>query len=275
MNKIKISNFEMWSWDVIFVPFSEKVTCILVWSTTFHNAFGQCHTFTLLKMEKFKFVPYNEETRPYISLILAENNPWEWMIILLHSLHDLPDSSFLNGKTYISISRDDKEAHKIEIRKKVSKRESTRCMPCTQYEKKTCQNIEDNISILDNFYCRLPFLYQGQHLDHLIPKETPVCGHEVTNRALELVFGKTSNCTQEKTFEMTRYTTVYKILKSWIENKTIIAVLFDTPEVEYHRTYISYDLLTLIGEVGGILGLTLGASAISLTESLFHNIPYY
>ena len=27
MKKIKISNFEMWSWDVSFVPFSEKVIC--------------------------------------------------------------------------------------------------------------------------------------------------------------------------------------------------------------------------------------------------------
>ena len=35
-------------------------------------------------------------------------------------------------------------------------------------------------------------------------------------------------------------------------------VTFDNPEVEYHNTYISYDLLSLIGEVGGILGLTLG-----------------
>ena len=27
LKKLRISNFEMWSWDVIFVPFSEKVTC--------------------------------------------------------------------------------------------------------------------------------------------------------------------------------------------------------------------------------------------------------
>ena len=34
------------------------------------------------------------------------------------------------------------------------------------------------------------------------------------------------------------------------------------PEVVHHNIYISYDLLTLIGEVGGLLGLTLGASII-------------
>ena len=27
LKKLRISNFEMWTWDVIFVPFSKKVTC--------------------------------------------------------------------------------------------------------------------------------------------------------------------------------------------------------------------------------------------------------
>ena len=129
--------------------------------------------------------------------------------------------------------------------------------------------------LLDKLDCHLPFLYQGHHLDNLIPEATPICSVEATKKALELIFGKSSNCTQEKTFEMTRYSTIYKISSSWIENKTIIAVLFDTPEVEYHQTQVRYDLLSLIGEVGGILGLTLGASAMSLSESLFHGIPYY
>ena len=40
------------------------------------------------------------------------------------------------------------------------------------------------------------------------------------------------------------------------------------PEVVHHNTYISYDLLTLIGEVGGLLGLTLGASGLSIIKSL-------
>ena len=40
------------------------------------------------------------------------------------------------------------------------------------------------------------------------------------------------------------------------------------PEVVHHNTYISYDLLTLIGEVGGLLGLTLGASGLSIIMTL-------
>ena len=40
------------------------------------------------------------------------------------------------------------------------------------------------------------------------------------------------------------------------------------PEVLHYNTYISYDILTLIGEVGGLLGLTLGASGLSIIKSL-------
>ena len=50
-------------------------------------------------------------------------------------------------------------------------------------------------------------------------------------------------------------------------NQTVIEVSFQDMEVENHKTYLSYDFQSLIGEVGGTLGLTLGASAFSLTKS--------
>ena len=48
-----------------------------------------------------------------------------------------------NGKTYVAISKNKRVLHKIEIRKKISKRDSTRSKPCTHYEKKTCENMPD------------------------------------------------------------------------------------------------------------------------------------
>ena len=64
-------------------------------------------------------------------------------------------------------------------------------------------------------------------------------------------------------------------MQTWRENKTVVYVTFETPQVEYQHTYINYDLLNLIGEVGGILGLTLGASGISLFDSILQYLPYY
>ena len=56
--------------------------------------------------------------------------------------------------------------------------------------------------------------------------------------------------------------------KTWVENKTVLYFAYKYPEIVHHNTYISYDLLTLIGEVGGLLGLTLGASGLSIIMSL-------
>ena len=56
--------------------------------------------------------------------------------------------------------------------------------------------------------------------------------------------------------------------KTWVENKTVLFFAYKYPEIVHHNTYISYDLLTLIGEVGGLLGLTLGASGLSIIMAL-------
>ena len=85
---------------------------------------------------------------------------------------------------------------------------------------------------------------------------------------------KESECNRTQTCEMTRFTWSYKVIDSWMENQILLFVAYENPEVEYHNTYISYDLLSLIGEVGGILGLTLGASALTLLESLIQRIPF-
>ena len=63
-----------------------------------------------------------------------------------------------------------------------------------------------------------------------------------------------------------------KVMQTWRENQTVVCVTFETPQVEYQHTYINYDLLNLIGEVGGILGLTLGLSALTFFESLLNSL---
>ena len=167
------------------------------------------------------------------------------------------------------------EVHKIVIRKKISTRESTRSMPCTFYEKKTCQSIEANLLILNDFNCQIPILYNGQHLNNIIPNHVSECSHEITKTGLDLISSRETNCTIQKACEITRFTSFYQIQENSTKNKTGINIVYGTPEVEHHNTYVSYDFLSLVGEVGGILGLTLGFSALSLTESLFQYFPYY
>ena len=84
-----------------------------------------------------------------------------------------------------------------------------------------------------------------------------------------------TKCHFTQTCENTRFAVKYKIQPTWIKDKSLIAIMFDNPEVVYHNTYISYDLQSLIGEVGGLLGLTMGASALTLSESLLKRVQYY
>ena len=127
---------------------------------------------------------------------------------------------------------------------------------------------------MDKFHCRSPILYSGQHLDNLVSKDVLNCSHDVTVEALEFIMNKESKCEQTITCDMTRFTSTYTVEETWNDNKTVIWVGFVNPEVEHHNTYISYDLLSLIGEVGGLLGLTMGASALTLIETLLNHAQH-
>ena len=244
------------------------------WSMTFHYALGLCYTFDLSKIEKFKYVSYQERMRPGLAIVMAENNPWQSSAIMVHTKYDLPDALILNGFKNVKFSNTTKQWHTFNLKKKINRRESTRKVPCVHYEYNTCQNIEDNQLILDEFDCQIPILYGGPHLDELIPKEVLNCSHDVTMEALEFIRKKETKCMQTPTCDMTRFTSIYE-KEDWNENKTMIWVVYANPEVEYHNTYISYDLISLVGEVGGILGLTLGASTLTLLELVFQHIRYY
>ena len=279
------------------------------WFRIFHYAFGPCYTFDLSKIEKFKYVSYQERMRPGLIFGMADSNPWHKVFVMVHARNDSPDALQLNGLLSVNLppSTTKPEIHKIDLKKKINKRESTRKTPCVQYEYNTCQNIEDNQLVLDKFHCRLPILYSGQHLDNLIANEVSNCSHDVTIEVLDLILKKETKCKQTQTCEMTRFTSTYTVTKNVGYNNTLIWVAFANPEVEhqntyvsynlisllaegnesviwlafanpevlYQNTYISYDLISLVGEVGGILGLTLGASTLTLLESIFQHLQYY
>ena len=222
-----------------------------------------------------KYIPYQGLERPFVKFLLSDNIPWENLRILLHTKFDLPDAFQLNGRIPIKISNEMKKSIDITIRKKISKRESTRKVPCSQYEYITCQNIEDNKLVLDEYNCHLPALYYGQHLDNLITEEVSICSDEKAKKAINLISSKISNCTRAPTCKMTRFTYTVKEMEPKVKDTNGVQIKFSNPEVVNYYTYISYDLPSLIGEVGGILGLTLGVSVLTFLETLLKKVPYY
>ena len=244
-----------------------------VWSEVFLD--GPCYTFDLSRIEKFKHVPYSERSKPGIEFVMAEKNPWKMATIYLHTRNDLPDADQLNDIPYISFSNKTQVGHEISVRKKRSKRETTRNEPCIQYEHNSCQSIKDNELILDKFKCKIPILYNGQHLDDAILQRMPNCSNDITLAALDFILDNKSKCIRTQTCENTRFTLSYRIQETWREKKNLVWIDFKNPIVEYHNTYISYDVISLVGEIGGILGLTLGASALSTLESMMQRLSWY
>ena len=242
------------------------------WSPLFHDEFGPCFSFDLSKAEEFEFVQFQEKGRLTLEFHLADDIPWSKLIIILHSKNDFPDAQIITG---VVISNQTFHAHRLTTRKKVSNRESTRTILCTEYDQRTCRNIEDNKLILSKLDCRLPILYQGHHLDHLFTEEIPGCNNSIIEKAVDLLMSKRSKCPRSQACHKREYTTKHEFEPIYIENKTVVLVRFDTPQVEYQNTYISYGLISLIGEVGGILGLTLGVSGLTMFDSLLKYVPYY
>ena len=259
-------------------PLYEKV-----WTQVFIDEIGPCYTFDLSKVDKFKYISL-EAGRPGVEFVMAEKNPLQTAKLLLHARFDLPDALQLRGYVPLSLSDNIKKVLKIGIQKKINLRESTRKVPCVKYERRTCESIEKHQAIFEKFGCTVPILYGGQHLDNSnlldilgldIPKKISNCSYDVTLEALNFYLNKGSNCSMTPTCRNVRYASSYEDEETWFENKTLIYVFLESPEVEYHNSYVSYGFYSFVGEIGGILGLTLGASAFTLSEFLLKHVPYY
>ena len=295
-NIVKMVRFWTGSKYVSLWPLYKKV-----WTRVFLDVFGPCYTFDLSKVEDLKYLSLDNDGfgRPGIEFVMAEKNIWQTAELLLHTRFDLPDAYQLGGYVPLSFSDNINKALKVEIQKKITCRESTRTVPCVKYERRTCQSIENHRVIFEKFGCSVPILYSGQHLDsnddntyycnsssvqhldNVIPKDVSNCSYYVTPEVLEFYVNqsfdvnKGSNCPMTQTCENVRFTSNYKVEDTWIENKTLIYVVFESPEVEYRISYINYGWISLVGAIGGILGLTLGASAFTLSEFLLKHVPYF
>ena len=224
--------------------------------------------FDLSKVEKLNHISIEAGKRPGIEFVMAENNPWQSPQLILHAKFDLPDAFRLLGYLTLSFSDKAKEAHEVLMQKKINKKESTRKSPCVEYEYNACQSIENNELIFEKFNCNIPILYSGQHLDNFIQKGASNCSYRVMLEALDFIMKKKdTNCFMAQTCKNTRFPSKEKAAGTWLENKTLIYIAFENPEVEFRHSYISYDLLSMIGEIGGLIGLTLGASFLTLLES--------
>ena len=97
-----------------------------IWTRVFLKSFGPCYMFDLSKVDKLNHISIEAGERPGIEFVMAENNPWQSLELMVHSRFDLPDASWLFGWKSLSFSDETKEAYRVLIQKKVNKKSTMR-----------------------------------------------------------------------------------------------------------------------------------------------------
>ena len=150
-----------------------------------------------------------------------------------------------------------------------STRQSTRRQPCQEYYESTCEDIESYQMLVEKFNCQIPFLNFGNHLRKYFQLGLQECDQKVVKKALYFFLhrNESSSCTQVPVCRKTKLKISIQEMNLNADVSTFV-VNHNDPEIEHHFTSISYDVLSLIGEIGGVLGLTLGLSFFSLLQFL-------
>ena len=142
---------------------------------------------------------------------------------------------------------------------------STKNSPCNKYPQYTCvmRNIYQHY--VDKYNCSIYFIKDG--ID--IHGEYDYCNisihvefHENFNQMYE---ENLKSCPKAFGCIHKGYTLSVK-RESRLNKFARIHVIFSNPIVEYVIEEVSYDLQSLIGEVGGTMGLTVGLSFLSIFE---------
>ena len=110
----------------------------------------------------------------------------------------------------------------------------------------------------------------GNHLRDFFQNGLPECDQTVVKKAMDYFLQSNyTSCIEPSVCRKTKFLFTSQKFSS---NEAGIGIYFQDPEIEYHHTSINYDLLSLFGEIGGVLGLTLGLSTMSLIQFLIQSV---
>ena len=108
----------------------------------------------------------------------------------------------------------------------------------------------------------MSMFYNGKHLDDLGLSELPICNKTSTLKGLSLDAGPA--CSNSVPCEHTEYSIdadfsndeLYDLTGN--TNKKLFSLIYNLPLTEHYHSSIKVTEQTIIGNVGGILGITLG-----------------
>ena len=169
------------------------------------------------------------------------------------------------------------------LRTKHYSKSSTKSNPCSNYHPKTCMDVLLKTKIANDYHCQIPILYSGKHLDGLNISNLVPCNISIISKALSMSLDKDSVCSRSMPCEHTDYFIDGDFSSDkWYDltgnnAKRSFSLIYNLPFTEHYQSFRTVTEQTLIGNVGGILGITLGWAAINavgLIDRMLTNIAY-
>lgn len=156
-----------------------------------------------------------------------------------------------------------------DLKKKTISAESTRQNPCGELNFNVCVDVKGNAKVAEKLNCKVPFLNFGPHLSKFLSNYStlPNCEITKTEEALDLFFNIMEQCKGVKACQNTIYSIQEKVFDNTEGNGLAgMNIEFSTFQVKHYTTYISYDVQSLIAEIGGLMGMTLGLAFSSIGD---------
>jgi hypothetical protein len=187
---------------------------------------------------------------------------YDTLYIFVHEENDFADATVVQEH----YATDFLKPSILTMKTKHFSKESTKSMPCHEYWPKACHNKMVQKKILKDYQCKMPIFYNGASST----KDSPICSNDKILAILFRNFSQSRRCSQSVPCEYTKYEA-----KQWVnvefsflgDNPSKIEIIFNGPIMEEHYiSSISIDDQTLIGQVGGLLGILLGWSGMTLLE---------
>ena len=160
--------------------------------------------------------------------------------------------------------------HEYLLRTKHFSKTTTKNNPCSMYQPKACKDVYFQKKISQTYQCQIPILYMGKHLDEHISNDLPKCNGSIILKMLS-ISAKEAGCSKSIPCEHTDYLIdgdfgfANSIGSNWDNDKSF-RLVYNTPFTEHYQSSIAVDGQSLIGQVGGIMGITLGWSFLTLLE---------
>ena len=208
---------------------------------------------------------------PELLLIPKKQFMGHTTMLFVHEETDLEDAFDLQPTIHIELT---KNSHEIILTKKMLERESTAHTPCGRFGMLSCIGREF-VHLANEKNCSASFIYDNGAVDDLlIGRNFSHCSPDQIVAIADQWIASFDNlwntkCLSKVPCKFTQYDYLDSKLKNDKNRSEYMLKL--KPMVEHSKFYISYDFQSLVSEVGGALGLTIGLSFLSLFEK-FNNI---